>query len=246
MTRAEILQVAKPILYNTEMVRAIQDGRKTTTRRVIKAPCDLRKYKFYELHDNYDGRITTGKDKLCAGFYTDQQIFYIDGEKHIDAHYYSAPYKPGQYLYVRETFAHISCANCDGDIDIGVCSKRENGGEPIGCYMYRADGNGRKWDDGKSHWHPSIHMPKEAARIFLKVTDVRVERLRDITFDGIEKEGISHRSFETEDGVSVKEFLESFISLWDCTIKKQDLDKYGWEVNPWVWVIGFERVEVDG
>lgn len=121
-------------------------------------------------------------------------------------------------------------------------------------YVYRATDTypfGVKGYIVKFKWRPSIHMPKAAARIWLRVTDVRVERLRDITPDGAIKEGIHF--CECPDGFTWKG--ESSISncytdpigamqaLWDTTIKKPDLDCYGWDANPWVWVIKFERCE---
>lgn len=78
-------------------------------------------------------------------------------------------------------------------------------------------------------WHPSIHMPREAARIFLRVTDVRVERLQEIDDNGIASEGLA--------------IGDPFDELWDRTIKKADRALYGWEADPWVWVIKFERCE---
>ena len=84
-------------------------------------------------------------------------------------------------------------------------------------------------------------MPKEAARIFLRVTDVRVERLQDITSDQIDREGV-----ETEYPfvLNGEERRYAFSQLWNSTIKKSDLYRYGWEANPWVWVIEFSRCEV--
>ena len=102
-------------------------------------------------------------------------------------------------------------------------------------------------------WKPSIHMPKEAARIFLKVKSVRVERLQDITPKEIEREGLKNPCEECyakretcEDCICRDEYVDKVIwsELWNSTIKKADLDKYGWDANPWVWVIEFERVEV--
>lgn len=227
----------KPILFNTEMVRAILDGRKTMTRRVIKSRVSLNEWKFYELHDNKDGAITCNKDKMCAGFYQDEHIFYIDGEKRIDAHYYLAPCKPGDILYVRETWGY----------DIG------------GIYIYKATYKESFTDledvdavGSKITWHPSIHMPKEAARIWLKVTDVKVERLRDITTEECIKEGFEgvrcdHAALGFSGCTDCMNtgWLEppqvGFMYAWDSTIKKKDLPLYGWDANPWVWVIEFER-----
>lgn len=90
-------------------------------------------------------------------------------------------------------------------------------------------------------------MPKEAARIWLKVTNVRVEQLQDITEDGAEAEGvIDNRGFihsPENEYDRIYTAREHFIEIWDRTIKKSDLDSYGWDANPWVWVIEFERCE---
>ena len=132
-------------------------------------------------------------------------------------------YQVGDILYVREAYADL-----------------------LFHYVYKADYRGQDLtleeldllSDVK--WKPSIHMPKEIARIFLKVTNVRVERLRDITETQVRKEGF--RDYLAADDT----FYPSgyyFRQTWDGTIKKQDLDKYSWEANPWVWVIEFERTE---
>ena len=83
-------------------------------------------------------------------------------------------------------------------------------------------------------------MPKEAARIWLKVTNVRVERLQDITADSIRNEGLSSLAVQCGD---MEIALKEWENLWNSTIKKSDLDRYGWDANPWVWVIEFERCE---
>ena len=200
----------KPILFNTEMVRAILDGRKTCTRRLLKGP--------FTVHPN--GYITKprGNENLCP---------------------YEPPYQPGDILYVRETWERFECCNCEGD-ERGFCPKEPQKNvldkHSCGCYMYRATDEIR----GDAKWHPSIHMPKEAARIWLKVTDVRVERLQKITIDGIRNEGISSMAVHAGD---MEIAIEEWKNLWNSTIKKSDLDCYGWDANPWVWVIGFERCE---
>lgn len=100
-------------------------------------------------------------------------------------------------------------------------------------------------------WHPSIHMPKEAARIWLKVTDVRVERLQDIKnfqAEGIElSEGceeclaVCGECDPDESPIGCDNEIEKFAELWDSAIKKPDIERYGWDANPWVWAIEFER-----
>ena len=174
----------KPILFNTDMVRAILDGRKTVTRRLIKQNVDaVLSSPFHEKYPEMpDAQIIT---KLCM-----------------------PPYQLGDILYVRETFAQVAKH----------------------IFWYRADN--AEYTKGIL-WKPSIHMPKEAARIFLKVKDVRVERLQEITDEQAEKEGCSDYT-STALG---------FCYLWDSTIRKSDLDYYGWAADPWVWVIEFERCE---
>lgn len=212
----------KPILFNTEMVRAILDGRKTCTRRVIELP------------ENMDG-VPVGKSGDSSnplGF------MYPGGIKR-------PPYQPGDILYVRETWEHFECCCCEGD-EHGNCYREPQQSalnKSCGCYMYRAT------DEiyGDAMWHPSIRMPKEAARIWLKVTDVRVERLQDITEEGAKKEGaIDNRGFihsPNNEYDNVHTAREHFVKIWNNTIKKSNLDRYGWDASPWVWVIEFERCE---
>lgn len=215
----------KPILFNADMVRAILDGRNTVTRRVVKVPPYYPH--FYKLHDNADGALSGTKNRLYAGFYNNERIFYIDGEKHVDAVYYQAPYQPGDILYVRETWYR-----------------------GLNRILYKANysENEKFYTNGKEiqiKWHPSIHMPKEAARIWLKVKDVRVERLQDIDDEKAKAEGANWKNgknvgFEEKMRRSA---VERFAEIWDSTIKKSDIDRYGWDANPWVWVIEFERCE---
>jgi hypothetical protein len=220
MNREELLKNAKPILFNTEMVQAILDGRKTVTRRKI------------------DRDITNFCDVEVDGTLLDYQNCHGDFINPIDL----CRYKVGDILYVRETWSIHECVKCQAGIPA-------LGGECKCEYVYRASYGATDF-----RWKPSIHMPKEAARIFLKVTDVRVERLQDMTDEDCIAEGIKpvrvpgstnyreEREFQIACGIAT---IEKYEELWDSTIKKQDLYKYGWEGNPWVWVIEFERVEVE-
>lgn len=223
----------KPILFNTEMVRAIMDGRKSCTRRMVKPQPD-------EKHTYPLGFVTDSTEKKevgCFGFGINEYGGSIQ--------YAKPQYQPGDILYVRETWERFECWDCEGD-ERGNCPKELKKSvlyKTCGCYMYRATDE----ISGDAKWHPSIHMPKEAARIWLKVTNVRVERLQDITEDGAEAEGvIDNREFihspENECN-HIYTAREHFIEIWDRTIKKSDLDIYGWDANPWVWVIEFERCE---
>ena len=180
----------KPMLFNTEMTRAILSGQKTCTRRVLKPQPPATSYVKY-------------RDFLGYSW-----AFWEDS----DPHWIKPPATPGDILYVRETWA----TDADGE------------------YVYRTN-YGTTEDDSfppsMFKWRPSIHMPKEAARIFLRVTDVRVERLQYITRDGAISEGCN----------AAIPLLE-FQGVWDSTFKPADLYRYGWVANPWVWVIRFERI----
>lgn len=222
----------KPILFNTEMVRAILDGRKTCTRRICK---DANEYTVPDMDFYNADRRTYAVHNFADKEHMEQ---LSTAER-------NCPICPGDTLYVRETWERFECWNCEGD-ENGCCSKEPQKSvldKTCGCYMYRATDE----ISGDAKWHPSIHMPKEAARIFLKVTDVRVERLQEITLEDIKNEGI-YDGYKTYS----KEYLEklrsvaypkAFSRLWDSTIKKSDLDRYGWDANPYVWVIEFERCE---
>lgn len=222
----------KSILFNTEMVLAILDGRKTCTRRICK---DANEYTVPDMEFyNADKRTYA-----VHNFADKEQMEQLSTAER------TCPICPGDILYVRETWEHFDCCCCEGD-EHGNCYQEPQQNvlnKSYGCYMYRAT------DEiyGDARWHPSIHMPKEAARIWLKVTDVRVERLQEITVDGCHREGINIETSAVTDGETLNRnhdfSLEKFEILWDSTVKKSDIDRYGWGANPWVWVIEFERCE---
>lgn len=192
----------RPILFNTEMVRAILDDRKTCTRRVVK-------------YDKADDVLNSPAKKENPDIPDKQFIKCL----------VKMPYEVGDILYVRETW-HKYTKRVGNDES---CQLAE-------FYGYKA--SIANSEDANEPWKPSIHMPKEAARIWLKVTDVRVERLQDIMEDEpgpnnqVVKEGFNYGC--------------DFIATWNSTIKKSDLNIYGWDSNPYVWVIEFERCEQPG
>ncbi|MDE6661998.1 MAG: hypothetical protein K2K46_01520 [Lachnospiraceae bacterium] len=218
-----------PILFNTEMVQAIlrEVAPKTATRRTIKG---------YIPKDAIWGySALTPKGYIsCRGTFANGY-----GEK-----FFKLPCKKGDILYVRETWAFMSCIGCNGDYArpgsgmncYDTQAVEYDDGESIsdGCFIYRADCKTPE----RIVWRPSIHMPKKAARIWLKVTDVRVERLGDITIESIRAEGLTSLAVHAGDmDIAIQEWQ----ILWNSTIKKSDLAIYGYEANPWVWVIEFER-----
>ena len=180
-----------PMLFNTEMVKAILDGRKTCTRRLVK--------------------FLPGKNPQWTGYIKDGLMLY-NGKN--EPCIRKAPYQSGDILYVRETWSEWT----DG-------------------YFYKA------WTEPfpqpgqfpEIKWKPSIHMPKEAARIWLKVTNVRVERLQDIM-----KEEPGPNCQVVKEGVR---YGCDFIAVWNSTIKESDRVVYGWDANPYVWAIEFERCQ---
>lgn len=210
--------MVKPVLFNTEMVQAILDNRKVCTRRIVK--------------------FLPEKNPRWTGYIKDGLMLY-NGKN--EPCIRKAPYQPGDILYVRETWERFECWNCEGDKN-GKCPKEPQKSvldKTCGCYMYRASDE----ISGDARWHPSIHMPKEAARIWLKVTDVRVERLQEIDIEGIRNEGLSSAAVHCGD---MEIALKEWEILWNSTIKKSDLDRYGWDANPYVWVVEFERCEKPG
>lgn len=198
----------KPILFNTEMVCAILGGRKTVTRRVIKP--------------QPAGRIGHSFDRYKLWHYpSDTAYLYLGDDWRVPEgltneernRHWTPPYHAGDILYVRETWADIPET-------------------APGNYHYKASATDAElawFKANKWKWRPSIHMPREAARIYLRVTDVRVERLQEITDEDIVAEGLQIGCY--------------FDDLWDSTIKPADRERYGWAADPWVWVIEFERCE---
>ncbi len=195
-----------PILFNTEMVKAILEGRKTQTRRVVKC----RWYDYLSpvpLDAEYKG-IQSGKARFSMGIRS--------GECKL-------PYKEGDELYVRETWCKLPV---DKD---GKLNGKDN-------YYYIADGDLRP-DSWKGNWRPSIHMPMEVERIWLRITKIEIQRLQDMTEEDALREGFK----EVEDLSNTP--LGEFSELWDTTIRREDIGRTDWDSNPWVWVITFERIE---
>jgi len=237
----------KPILFNTEMVKAILDGKKYVTRRSIKykygnthhkIKTDKYGTRLIEIHNDIEGE-TYGKNEDGSTWH--RLLGYIEPKPQ---------YKVGDILYVRETYAKIEDFINYGDMEIDVDLK----------YLFKCDDNGKEHafiDVGVKKWHPSIHMQKEASRIFLKITDVRWEKLQDISCCQAEMEGVSSTVYWTPKEMDNKPFEEkwwddyhfwtrypqiAFSRLWDSTVSKSDITKYGWEANPWVWVIEFKPI----
>ena len=206
----------KPILFSTEMVQAILEGRKTQTRRIVKPQPTL-------------GNGTWDVRNLDEFF--DENGKYCCIPKINTVEVKSVKIKPGDILWVRETWQttyNESTNNWDS--------------------IYKADGGFWIDDDGPMKWKPSIFMPRKYARIFLEVTNVRVERLRDISESDAYKEGFG--PVITEEYPAPGKFvnhlnkhhmftaIDSFASMW---VKLNGTG--AWKANPWVWVYEFKVVE---
>jgi len=246
----------RPILFSTEMVKAILEGRKTQTRRVIKPQPTM--------HDFGDHKcLAWGKPLVVPGY------LFIGVDRAMESpSYLRCPYgSEGTVLWVRETWAQENVNHKD-------------------VFIYKADG----WDRSGLKWKSSIHMPRKAARIFLKVKNVRVERLQDISEEDAKAEGVDHccpsyrhkdwndkwisgnchdcthhnpitgkretcgwrhdeetrfqwscgcgSSFELRDDKIPEPYRFKFAFVWDELLKLPF-----WNDNPWVWIVEFERTQ---
>jgi hypothetical protein len=233
----------KPILFSTPMVRAILDGRKTMTRRVCK---DIAGYDFKWGLDRepYIGnyKVFTKTEPGKWDWVTLENQWLYDLQTAVDdsrTHLLKCPYQPGDRLYVRETWYYESHMHeltaGEPDLPNGLYSHR---------YIYRASNPDYPVNVGVGEhgWKPSIHMPKVAARIWLEVTNVRVERLQEIAADDAKAEGVlqpgvipSNTLIRNTEGSIPR---TNFKILWDSLNAKRG---YGWDSDPWVWVVSFKR-----
>jgi len=220
----------KQILFNGEMVRAILDGRKTVTRRVIKPKLRDDEYGFNVWYNEETKKYVVEKyDEAESDFYPTRYI--------------EQPYQVGDTLYVREA-GMIQSMKMFGKkvkmlfsadnllIEFSVSDKEY---ERLSKFEYLNRFLSPYW------------LTKDTARIFLLVTDVRVEQLQDITEEQAEKEGCGIKLIPN--GWELNP-LNHFCKIWDSTLPKPS-NKFKrnmnrWQDNPWVWVIEFERCERDG
>jgi hypothetical protein len=219
----------RPILFSSEMIRAILDGRKTQTRRVMKPQPDLSEWRF-------------------TGETWEKYLGYPIGHDVPKSPYGSI----GDLLWVRETFLDGEDYPCSPHYD----SEKES------RWTYKADCPPDQWEN--ISWKPSIFMPRSASRITLKITNIRVEQIQQISRDDAKAEGIDDSTLIYKNGderhnyrrseiyqkfgkpygkgdVKVADERDCFAYLWDSINAKRG---FSWGSNPFVWVIEFERVEV--
>lgn len=232
------------MIFNGEMVRAILDGRKTQTRRIVKG--------------------TDGAVKFCKEWdINGEEIFVVLGEKdHTGMNpvlgAISCPFGAvGDRIWVRETWGVVSHElDDDGRIQpwkpdrpaTAIHEMPFGNGYYSGHAIYAADGDftwgdDDGYEDGRSCWKPSIHMPRAASRILLEITDVRVERLNAISQEDAQAEGMELTGWrptysDPDSGGEVMTPYDNFAELWSSIYGEES-----WQATPWVWVIEFKRVE---
>ena len=209
----------RPILMSGEMVRAILDGRKSQTRRVVKPQPYAEWCPVVELYHptlvDRDGDEYPGAEVFGAADENEGRI---------------CPFgQPGDRLWVREGFTYSDCVIETDAVLLG----RE---KPRRAPIYRATSILADSPNIRS-WRPSIHMPRWASRITLEITGVRVERLCDMRESDAIAEGCPGQDMEHQDDWPT-EPIEQFSTLWDSLNEKRG---FGWDANPWVWVIEFRR-----
>lgn len=212
----------RPILFSSAMVRALLEGRKTQTRRVLKPSSNVGNFPMYPAYVNGVRAGDSSPPDYCAldGATTDGSTIYMG----------NSPYCPGDRLWVRETFWHWM------------------GSESRKTAVYKADG---VWIDHGSGWtgkpkgeflnppKPAIHMPRWASRLTLTVTDVRVQRLQEISEEDAIAEGVTFErhhggpDLHACDGIRA---VEAYWSLWNSLNAERG---FGWDTNPWVVAVTF-------
>ena len=220
----------RPILFSGPMVRAILDGQKTVTRRIVKPePPEDWSHEGVEFYhpaiEDDDGMLDAGSE--IFGAYSEDW-----GVK--------CPYGgPGERLWVREAWGLSASKSVppfvegqwlNGEYDFVRRDVPHR-------FHYRADSHtGLEKRNGDGRWRPSIHMPRVASRIFLEITEVRVERVQDISEADAQAEGVKWPA-TGDHGRSHPTCIDAFASLWDS------INGVGsWEANPYVWAVGFKRI----
>lgn len=225
-----------PIIFNTEMVKAILDGRKVCTRRPLKPqPINTPDGAYIDPYNKDEGKFTAWTE--------DHKMLLNCGGNIKNTAHWKPPYQTGDLLYVRETFKLGAVRYLDNRLTMmcladGLQAKLDKSKHPLRSEtLYPVD------MEKHERVRPSIHMPKWASRIWLKVTGVRVERVNEITEEEALKEGIFfagtlYRGAIKNNGCrqGYSNPINAFKDLWNSLYKN-------WDSNPWVWVIDFEVVK---
>jgi hypothetical protein len=234
-----------PILFSGPMVKAILEGRKTETRRVIKHPGDFLGGGGKSNREEWDDPRRWGWEDPE----NPTHFIVLARNPEPGSVPVRCPYgKSGDQLYVKETWALVKPWH---EPDFGYIEDFEEWVSPLPkqkpkdwVVMYRADwgSDHNHPDDRLFRWRPSIHMPRWASRLTLEITAIRVERLQEISLNEVIAEGIE----PVQDGPHANQYWREetgakFIDLWDKINGSRD--DCSWEANPFVWVIGFRRID---
>lgn len=218
----------RPILFSGPMVKAILEGRKTQTRRIVKVQPQLIDGLWHVLYGPWDAG---------HGIYETEEEMLAE---YLNVISRKCPYgKPGDRLWVRES---------GWERPYRTTKMLRDGADTWPAYLYSADGDDEWAKEQEWIRRPSIHMPRKASRITLEITNVRVERLQDISCKDINAEGVMPALLAGHDididgdlwPSGVKKFTTEFSNLWD----KINGKKHPWASNPWVWVVEFKKLEV--
>lgn len=230
----------RPILMSGEMVRAILDGRKSQTRRVMKRQPDEGwfPHNWGEVHKMKGGQFIMRRgEPVISGWGPGNSM----GDEA-----YSCPYgQPGDRLWVKEAFRHYG-NQCSSDspkkITGSVLYRADNATLQVGSWEDFANAPQEKWwNTGKTPWKPSIFMPRWTSRITLEITGIRVERLQDISEGDAYAEGVTDswpKSMAYISSFGGRAVINNYAALW-----KSINGDGSWDLNPWVWVVEFKRVK---
>ncbi len=207
----------RPILFNTPMVKAILEGRKTQTRRVMRRQPD----KVERFKHGVETADTDARYAILRCYNRPKMFKKCNSGWFADASYKTpfTEFNVGDHLWVRETWRKYDCDECP-------CYEYCNC-PPHGTYLYYAD-----CLDDEAKWKPSIHMPRSASRILLDITNIRVERVQDISEADATAEGMI-----ADDDYCAEEY---FSILWN---ELNGWAEKGWNANPWVWCIEFRVIQ---
>ena len=214
----------RPIIFSGEMVKAILDRKNTMTRRVVKSNF-INHYKHAHII-----RQSTDKKREGKAYFYDTPV----GSMVLSSQLVNNPYgKVGDRLWVRETH-HVVGGIADYEIE-----EIKQGLQDVKNFVsYKADGYGNPCDGG---WTSPMLMPRFASRLLLEITDIKVERLQDISCEDAVKEGFSDKKPSGMQPAMMPNPKADFRNYWDSLNTKKG---YPWSSNPWVWVVEFKVVGV--
>lgn len=236
------------MIFNGEMVRAILDGRKTQTRRIMKVQPDTPEFGLRRIIES------SIANEIGMYFWSQKDARGIKAR----SKQFSCPFGDvGDRIWVRETWGVVSHElDEDGRIQpwrpdrpaTAIHEMPFGNGYYTGHAIYAADGDftwgdDDGYEDGRSCWKPSIHMPRAACRMLLEITGVRVERLNSISQEDAQAEGMELTGWrptysDPDSGGEVWTPYDNFAQLWESIYGEES-----WKANPWVWVIEFKRIE---